>query len=75
MAALEPVGEMLQRAIVHRAPYPAPVHSWAGWQPKGPARRLTGAEVAVRVYGRGGPDDAAFGAFAEIDCAMLYGKP
>jgi hypothetical protein len=31
--------------------------------------------VAVRVYGRGGPDDAAFGAFAEIDCAMLYGKP
>jgi len=56
-------------------PLPPFIHSWANWQPKGPARRLTGAEVAVRVYGRGGPDDAAFGAFVEQDREMLYGSP
>jgi hypothetical protein len=32
-------------------PYPPPVHSWAGWVPKGSARRYTGEEVAERVLG------------------------
>lgn len=26
-------------------------HSWRGWEPKGPARRLTGEETALRVLG------------------------
>lgn len=26
-------------------------HSWAGWEPKGPARRFTGLETAIRVLG------------------------
>jgi hypothetical protein len=26
--------------------------AWAGWEPKGPARRLTGEEVALLVLGR-----------------------
>ena len=54
----------------------APVgHSWAGWVPMGPARRLTGGEVAMRVLGRGGADDVAFAAFVHEDREMLYGDP
>ena len=30
--------------------YAAPIHTW-NWTPKGPARRLTGEEVALRVFG------------------------
>jgi len=33
--------------------YPKPVHTWGAWEPKGPARRLTGFEVAIRVMGHG----------------------
>lgn len=54
--------------------YAAPEHTW-DWKPKGPARRLTGGEVAVLVFGRGRGDDWAFGSFVEQDREMLHPVP
>jgi len=52
--------------------YPKPVHTWGAWEPKGPARRLTGYEVAVMVLGRA--RDVLAETAAMVDHAMTREK-